>query len=426
MNWRALFAPKMSRELWYAPILGAAIGLTLLRLLLLAKILDVTNFAQFSAGTLVANTFTMLSCFGMYVVLQRDLPVLLVRQRERRGTLLLVQCLLIAVLAALAVAALSAPLSPLAGLSPTMFALAVWYGLSQQLFLIVTVESRSRGQLVKFANQNFLRALAILITGLLVAQATGSALWILLAEATVAMALVVASVRALLQDQRLGVVTLVRLAMRRAGQLPWNSALVLLVSSVVSFLLLSSDRWLAASQIGAADFARYSFVGIVLVFAPAIQSVVGAAVFPLLARRYGLAGPVAAFADCARYSLGLLAVATVMSVPTWFLFTRAMDHWYPAYAGSGGLLAVLLIVASLRVSDFWASYLIIVGKERLLLKLNLFAALAGTGVWLVGVSQKSSAGLTPVDVGWLALCLTGASYVSMAWACRNSLKQNTQ
>lgn len=422
MNWRALSARPMSRELWYAPILGTAIGLTLVRLLLLAKILDVPNFAEFSAGTLVANTLTMLACFGMYVVLQRDLPVLLVRKRERRGTLMLVQCLLISMLCAIAAWALSALLSPLAGLSPTLFALAVGYGLSQQLFLIVTVESRSRGKLVKYANQNLLRALAILLVGLVVAETTGSAQWVLLAEASVSLALVAASVRAVLAKQRLAVALLLRLAAQRATRLPWNSAVILLLNGLVAFLLVSSDRWLAASQLGAAEFARYAFVGTVLVFAPAIQSVVGAAVFPLLARRYGVSGSAAAFADCARYSLGLLALAAALSVPAWFFFNSAIDRWYPAYADSGGLLALLLAVAALRVSDFWTSYLIVVGKERLLLKLNLFAALAGAAVWLTWVSQKNAGNWSAMDVGWLALSLSVSSYIAMVLACKNALK----
>ena len=61
------------------------------------------------------------------------------------------------------------------GLPSLILAAGVVHGLSQQIFLLVTVESRSRGDPVAYAFQNFWRSLLVLCIGWVVASQTGSA-----------------------------------------------------------------------------------------------------------------------------------------------------------------------------------------------------------------------------------------------------------
>src|SRR5688572_29095745 len=98
--------PRRARQLWYAPVLAVATALMMLRLFALAALLDIPNFAQVGVGLLVSSTFTMLACLGLQSVLQRDMPVMFVRGRERAARVLLAQCVVAAYAsAAVAVAA---------------------------------------------------------------------------------------------------------------------------------------------------------------------------------------------------------------------------------------------------------------------------------------------------------------------------------
>ncbi|HVZ37581.1 MAG TPA: hypothetical protein VG963_34405, partial [Polyangiaceae bacterium] len=60
-------------------------ALMLARTLVIARLLEVRDFGEFSAGLLVSNMLGMLGCVGAYPLLQRDLPVLMARHRARRG-----------------------------------------------------------------------------------------------------------------------------------------------------------------------------------------------------------------------------------------------------------------------------------------------------------------------------------------------------
>ena len=61
MDLRAFLSPRRLRQLWYAPVLTLAMGLLLMRNLVMARLLDVPGFAEFSAGLLVSSTFCMLA-----------------------------------------------------------------------------------------------------------------------------------------------------------------------------------------------------------------------------------------------------------------------------------------------------------------------------------------------------------------------------
>ena len=90
------WSPRRARQLWYAPVLTLAMGLMFVRSLVMARLLDVEAFGQYSAGILVSATFCMLGCLGLQSMLQREWPVHLVRGRERSGPVRAAQCHLVA------------------------------------------------------------------------------------------------------------------------------------------------------------------------------------------------------------------------------------------------------------------------------------------------------------------------------------------
>lgn len=386
----------------------------------MARLLDVQAFAEFSAGMLVSGTFCMLGCMGLQAMLQRELPINLLRGQESRGLILAAQCNLVA-LACFFVGFLAA-LSGLsiAGMPPMLLATGFLHGLSQQMFLIATVESRSRGQAMRFAQQNLVRALAALLLGAGVAASTGSAQMSLAIEASVSIALSVHFFYKSVLRSHLRSSAVYRLAMRRLRLVSWRSATTLLAISVVGFLLINVDRWVAAGQLGVDGFAQYSFAWIVLIVAQSLQAVINAAAYPAVARRFATYGSYSAFRICMQLSAVTLLIGALCIVPAWFAIDFGMRRWFPMYADTIAFLPLFLVVAVLRASDFWSSYLLIIGREAALLTINTVAAIVGILLWTFLMRLRQSR-LEPYDVALLAVVLTILGYVAaagFAWRAR--------
>lgn len=420
MPWIATLISSRIRQLWYAPVLAMAMGLMMIRMLLMARLLDVQSFAEFSVGMLISGTFCMLGCMGLQAMLQRELPLNLLRGQEHRGLVLAAQCNLVALVCSI-VGLLATLLGmSLTGISPLLLAMGILHGLSQQVFLVATVESRSRGQAMRFAQQNLIRALAALLLGVGVAASTGSALASLATEAAVSMVLSVHFFRRSAARSFLGSNAIFCLAMRRLRRVSWRSAITLMAISAVSFLLINVDRWVAANQLGVDGFAHYSFAWIVLIIAQSIQAVINAATYPLLARRFAAYGGYSTFRVCMGLSAAILLIGTFCIVPAWFAIDFGLRHWFPMYVDTIAFLPLFLVVAVLRASDFWSSYLLIIGCEQLLLTINIVAAIVGVLSWSLLMSWKQSR-VEPCDVALLAVVLTTLGYAvsaGFAWRAR--------
>lgn len=418
--------PTRLRQLWYVPVLALGMGLMLLRLLVMARLLEVPAFAQYSAGLLVSSSFCMLACMGLQSLLQRELPVMIVRRREQAGGVLLMQCtLMAAVCAVAAVTAVAIGGVSLAGLSPVLLVLALTHGLSQQLFLVATVDSRSRGQPLRFARHNLDRSLLLLPAGAAVAAAGGPAGAVLGTEAAVSLLLAVWLLRRQFHAIPLRLLGAVRLAWRRLPFTAWRSALALLAVASLGFLALNADRWLAAERLPASAFAPYAFAWTLLMVAQSVQVVINASLYPMLARRYASSGGGSAFNISVRASMGLLAGGIVVALPLWALLDHGIARWFAAYDDARALLPMFLVIALLRVSDFWSSYLVVVGREARLLLLNLLSAAVAVAVWWL-LARPDAGPLGAGQAALLALLLTVSGYgaaAAAAWACARALRQ---
>lgn len=391
-------------------------GLMLARILVIARLLDMSGFAEFGAGLLVSSTFCMLSCLGLYPLLQRDLPIMMVHRRERAGVVLMAQCVIVAVACSgLGLVAAATGLS-VAGLTPALVAVGVLHGLSQQMFLIATLESRSRGEPLRFAIQNVIRALAVLSIGLLVAKASNSAFLSLAAEALVSLALVQATLRTIFRNATIRTQAIFSLAFSRFRRLRWRSATALLSVALVSFALLNADRWIAAEILTTKLFAQYTFAWTILVIAQSFQGLINTSLYPLIARRFARYGRRNAYRISARVSCMLLLVGTALSVPAWLVLDVSIVRWFPEYDAVRTLLPMFLGVAVVRASDFWSGFMVILGLEGLLLRLNAIAVLGAVLVWLTIIRPWGSPLHELWEFGLLATLLTLASYLVTATA----------
>lgn len=423
MSWRTALTPRRLRELWYVPLLAMAMALMLVRILLMARLLDVHGFAEFSAGLLVSSSFAMLACLGLHSILQRDLPVMLIRGRERRGLVLLAQSIVVALGLAIAGGLAALAGGSVAGLSPPLVAIGVLHGLSQQIFLIVTVESRSRGQPLRFAMQMIVRSVALAGVGTFAAIALDSAAAALIAEAAASLALAQASLQTVFRRAGIGALSIYGVALRLMHRVQWHSALALLAVSMIGFVMLYVDRWLAAEMLATDRFALYAFAWTVLMIAQSVQLIVNASVYPLIARRFGTSGVRVAFRIAFRVSMTLLVVGSVLAAPVWWLIDLAVRRWLEPYASAGALIALFVAVAVLRVSDFWTSFLMIVGLETRLLVLNISVAGCAMLLWLTWVQPWHAVSIQPWDVGLLAAMLTVGSYLATALVAWHAVRR---
>jgi O-antigen/teichoic acid export membrane protein len=385
-------------------------ALMLVRLLAMARLLDINGFGQYSAGLLVSSTFGMLACLGLHSMLLRELPVMMVRKRVRAGTVLLAQCIVVALACAAACALLVLAGVSMAGLSVTLLLISLLHGLSQQVFVITSVESRSRGAPLEFSRQNLARASAILVLGAGAAHATGSPAWALLTEALVTLALTQAALVSIFRRAGSSALLAYRLALRRLPKVRWRSAAALFAVGMLAFMLLNADRWVAAQGLSSERFAQYAFAWLLLTAAQSVQLVVSSSVFPLLARRYGTLGVGAAYRLCASVSWALLLGGALLGLPAWALLDMGINRWFAEYRAAIELLPLFIAVAVLRVSDYWSSFLMIVGFENRLLALNVLGAAGAALAWLLWVRPwEQPVGLW--HIGLLAALLTGVNYL---------------
>ena len=396
-------------------------GLTLLRLLVYAHLLGVDEFGRFSAALLVSSGFCMLGCLGLMPMLQREWPVRLVRGQKRRGWLLALQCIGIALALAAGFAAAAVAGGAVVGLAGPVLVLALLHGCTQQVFLVVSTESRSAGDALRYAWQQLARGLALLLGGWALVASGARAEAVLAFEATVTLAVAVAILHRAEGARRLP--ALLPLALRSLTRLRWRTALTMMGVMLLSFAMSNIDRWLAAEWLGHAAFGPYALAVIVLSTAQAAQALINASGYPLIARRFAAAGPAQAARLSLRISAVTFAAGALVLVPGVVAAQWAVGRWYPDYAPALRLIPWLAAIGLIRAADFWSSFLVIAGHEALTLKLNLASAvvvLAAWALWLLPVPERMQ---SPVAYVALAAAITlagGLCTFIAAWRLRRT------
>lgn len=382
----------------------------MLRPILMARLFDAPDFGTYIAGLLVSSSFCVLGCLGLQPKLQRSMPMGFIARKELASQILLFQSILIALFLALVGCLIGVADLSIAGLSPGNFAISIAHGLSQQIFVLSTVESRSRGETLKFSWQNMGRAVSIVIIAGLVAWHMRSPGATLLTEAVVS--LVIASLILAKSSTRHSIQlrALFLLAIRRLAVIRWYEPLSLMLVMLVGFGLANADRWVGVTVLPPVQFAWYGFAWILLTAAQSIQTITNSSVYPALAKRFAIGGRRASFSLAWKASLVFLILGGIGVLPSYFLLEEIIVNWFDDYQPSLEILPIFLAVASIRISDFWSSYLLISGKERLLLAVNCFS---GVFVFillpLLGYFQSpNKLGIT--ELAHLALALTLVNY----------------
>lgn len=409
------------KSIIYVPVLIGAMALMFARVLLAAKLLSVSEFGKFSTGVLLANSFCMLSCFGFYLLLQRDLPILLAKGKRWRGMIIMNQALFLAIACFLVLFPLC--FSGLFSVAPDFFLISLLNGFAQQTFLVTTLFSRSQGLSMRFATDNLTRAFYIILSIGLCAWITKAASWVLMAETLVTLLM---SLWIYMRIHRNGFLkfkmfSLWQISISSMRNTRWSTPLTLLAVSMIGFVMLNGDRWLAAEMLNHEDFAVYAFGGIVLVLAQSLQSVISVSVFPYLAKIYCIEGKKPAGQKAIKLSIGVLTLFLLLSSLAGFPVHIAIEAYFPKYVQVLEFIGLFFIIAALRISDFFTGYLILDGRERQLLKVNIFAVGISVILWW-GYIQLSMSTVNLSLIIWLAFAVSSINFVGSLFLAIHFLK----
>lgn len=392
-------------------------GIMMVRLLVMAKLLAVDEFATLSSALILSGFVNTIACFGLFLHLQRMLPIHLARHHYRASVVLMSQT----IIAAFGVGGIGIVIGAsgisLGGISADMVLLGAIHGLSQQLFLIATTESRSNNETVRYSIQHLLRSLATVLAGVFAAVVVGSASAVLIAEAAVAFISVTMILDAARKRFNARPSKALVLGLRSLRRVDWISTFALLAYSVVVAMSVQLDRWLSSVVLPTEEFASYSFAWIAMIAALSVQALVNASVYPMIARRFALSGRKAAYRLTFLVSFGMLAVCLVPAVLSVFVADYLIARYYPAYLEATTLVPVIALAAIFRISDFWSSFLIIDGKERSTLIATSLSLLGTVAVWYFAIGGQFS----PMHLAYLAAAVSIVTYLvpfTLAWHAR--------
>ncbi|WP_309045381.1 lipopolysaccharide biosynthesis protein [Marinobacter sediminicola] len=405
---------KWRADAWYIPILALAMGLMMLRPLMMARIFDTAGFAIYGAGLLVSSTFCMFGCLGLQPMLQRKMPADFFNGKEIASLVLLLQGIIVAVFCAFVVSSVGLMDFQIAGLTPKSFLISLLHGLSQQVFILATVESRSRGEPLRFSFQNLIRAVVVVFFAGVVGLYTRSPAAALFVEASLSLLVSWRILAIVLSGRQVIPTKLFQLAFRRLPRIRWRDALALMAVMLIGFGLTSIDRWFAASWLTVDEFAQYVFAWILLTASQSFQSIVNSSVYPSLARRLASDSRRSSFRLAAKVSFLFLSIGFILMWPACYIFSYIISVWFAEYSSALLLIPIFLVIAVVRLSDFWTSYLIIVGKERLLLVVNVAAGVIVFIVWLNAFWLDLGGNGSALKLAWLALALTISNYICVS------------
>jgi hypothetical protein len=162
----------------------------------------------------------------------------------------------------------------------------------------------------------------------------------------------------------------------------------------------------------------YAFAANLLAIAGSAQLILNSSVFPQLARTLAVSGRRTTFLLCSKYCCALGGIGIISAPLVWLGWVKAVRHWYPAYESSNTLAIIFIIPGILRCSDFWGSYLIIVGSELKLKFATIIALSISFTVWYILFIKTQEHLPTMTSIAWLACIIAVCTYVAntaFAW-----------
>ena len=395
----------------YVFILAASMMIMMVRPLLAASILDRVEFSKYSIGMLISSSFTMVGCFGLQLMLQRDMPSNIISGNLRKSVTALFSSIIISFIFLLfLIVACFSFMFTLSSLGTLGVIIALLNGFSQQVFILSTIESRSSGKYLVFSFQNLIRASFVFSAMFLVVSLTNSAIDAMLVEFITSLVVSYTIIYKLLIRYCLRIKSMFILSFRNILKLKWKTPLSLMSTVVLGYLLLNIDRWVAVKTLDAIIYSDYALAAIVLMAAQSVQSIINSSVFSSLVIRRKKRNSKECFTLAKTVSITLLVVGLLVCIPGYFIIKGFVLYFYPDYILSISIVPVFMAAGLFRASDIWSSYLIVIGEEKLLSIINVFIIFLSLLIWLFVVYFM---GISLLIVSYLALLSSSLGYVTV-------------
>jgi O-antigen/teichoic acid export membrane protein len=279
---------------------------------------------------------------------------------------------------------------------------------------------------MRFASDNLIRSVLIFFTIWLSASLTQSSSMTLLFEACVTIFVSAWMYLAIFKNVAIQNKAKViwNTSIRTLSKVKWMETLTLLGISMVGFAASNTDRWVAAENLSHDGYAMYAFGGVILILAQSLQSVIGVSFFPYIAKLYGLESKNKAGQISLKFSLGAIIGGLLLSMIAEPAVNMGIAFFFPKYIDVASYVGFFLVVASFRASDFLSGFLIIDGRERHLLAINVLAILSGLGM-LIGASAVLNLSMDVTLILWMALIASAVNYFGCVVLILVSIKNLT-
>lgn len=397
---------RAATYLSYTPLLGFAAFLSLIRITIYSRLLSVSDFGLLSKLLLISSIFSAAGSLGFQLMAQRDLPAFFSDGRYRQGLVLLCKAIVVTTVTALLASSVSLFHLPILGLSGLLLCCSIFHGWSQQVFILTVIDTRSRLEMMRYAKQILFKTVLVSVVAVIVAMLGGGAISVIFAELLMTL---------LFCAKFLGVITgsakkrlIFAVGVRSFTRRDFSTALTLFVSTILIFLSTNIDRWLAADQLSHNDFGLYAFAWISLTAALSFQALLNAGILPLISKRRKEGQLTAAFNTTAYISVSMFVAGVILAAFVYWFAQWFLPNQYQRYAGALPLIMPLLLAAVLRLADFWSSYLVVMHRQSLLMKIQIILILIPCFYYIVVPHAAIAA---PSDFAWLAVTLAAGNYI---------------
>lgn len=394
---------NLYRKFDYLPFLAVALILTMSRLLVYARILDLDQFGIFNLFLVTSTIYIATSCFGLYVDLQRKMPVELAngKIKDAIGRLILTcqGALIVAMLSAIGVFAFSL----FDHFDMNVIFLGIIFGVSQKIFMIVITESRCATDTMRYSKHTLMRAVLIVIFAIPVAKYFNSAFAIVVTEILISCIISILLLQRLLIRYGVNIKEALSISRKIAQQIEWHSMFSIFVLMMGLAASLNLDRWIAAQYLSITDFSLYSFAAIIMTIAYQGQAMINAALYPAVAIRFAESSSSAFkmtfLVSICMFTLAILGCLVAVPAISW-----GVETYYTGYIQSVPLILPLALAASFRISDYWGNFLIIAGAEVLALIVGFLSTIIPLLLWTI------YGAVTPIGISYLVLAISASNY----------------
>jgi O-antigen/teichoic acid export membrane protein len=400
-------------QLLYVPLLAVTALLQFGKNFLYARFLPVAQFGTLGQYLLASSLVASWCGLGFNLLAHKVLPMYYAGGREREASRFLGAAFYLFMLVlsvAVACGALVAWLMPSYRVATVGGVVAVLLSASSQYtFQLCLIDVKSRLDFVGYAKTSVVRALAVILFGVVAAKVTRNAAAVLCCDGVATLCLaaslkVGAGIRSGLVESSFG--DLVR-DLRATGAV----AIRLLWLSTTVSVLYALDRWAGVALLTKEQFGLYALALSILAGFETAQMVANVSIYPIMANLLGRGHTRAAFRLAVTATAAMAVLGAILYGPGAWLFRTAIGSFLPAYAAAGVLVPIAMVVGCLRMADFLTSFVILSDRETASAAcLTALGIVCAAGLWWAVRIEHVM--VTPQGLAWFAVAVASMALCS--------------